>query len=104
MLEVVRSLRPAIVRGGNPKAIDAYNNAIRVLKGYNKALKQYPPSGDPVLAAMDAELRRRLRAEVSPDTSFAEQARLYHRRSALEGKKASADATAARDWAAGVEV
>ena len=109
VLELVRSLRPNVMRSGDRKSIDAYNRAVLMLRGYSKVLKQYPRSADRVQAAMDAERRRRIQAEASPDTSFGENARRYHRRSAQEGQRAAGEATpkdenrttdSPEDWAA----
>ena len=98
-MDALRSLRPAIERTGNREAKDAYNRAIIALKRARRS----PRSTDgvsPAVAARETELRRRIQ-----DTSFGEQARLYHRRgvklhSAVSEHNSTGQTTdAPEDWA-----
>lgn len=67
-LDALRSLRSVIESSGNRQAVDAYNNAIRVLKARD---------GRNAMATVDAYMRG---MRDSSERDFGEQARKYHRR------------------------
>lgn len=75
-IDALRELRPFIERTGNREAKDAYNRAIIALKREQKNSRSISPA----VAAMDAELRRRVRAEIDHNRSFEDLTRQYHRR------------------------